>query len=60
MTLLIKYFGMTTEASGKKEEELLNQYSSITELKKYLLMKYPELVNMNFKIAVNQLLIDGD
>jgi molybdopterin synthase sulfur carrier subunit len=60
MTLIIKYFGRTTEASGKEEEVLSNHYSSIKELKKDLLIRYPELVNMNFKIAVNQTLIDGD
>lgn len=59
MTLIIKYFGMTAEASGKEEEELSNHYSSIQELKKDLFIKYPDLVNMNFKIAANQTLI-GD
>ena len=59
MTLIIKYFGMTAEASGKEEEELSNHYSSIKELKTDLLNKYPDLEKMNFKIAVNQTIIDG-
>ena len=60
MTLMIKYFGMTAEASGKEEEELSKHYSSIQELKEDLLFKYPGLVKMNFKIAANQTLIDDD
>ncbi len=60
MTLIIKYFGMTAEASGKEGEELLKHYSSIQELKEDLLNRYPELQNINFKIAANQTLIDDD
>ncbi len=60
MTLIIKYFGMTAEASGKSEEELLNHYSTIQELREDLLVKYPDLGKMNFKIAVNQIMIGED
>jgi molybdopterin synthase sulfur carrier subunit len=60
MTLRIKYFGMTAEASGKEEEELLNHYSSIQELKEALFVKYPNLEKMNFKIAVNHTMIKAD
>ena len=55
---MIKYFGMTAEVSGRKEEEISNHYSSIQKLKKDLLIKYPKLMNINFKIAVNQTLVD--
>ena len=60
MILIVKYFGMTIEASGKKQEEFINHYSSIQELKKALLVKYPDLGKMNFKIAVNQTLVGDD
>tara|TARA_B100000795_G_C22394701_1_gene284737 strand:- start:256 stop:492 length:237 start_codon:yes stop_codon:yes gene_type:complete len=60
MTLNIKYFGMTAEASGKEEEELLSHYSSIQELKDDLLVKYPNLEKVNFNIAVNHTMINGN
>lgn len=60
MTFIIKYFGMTAEASGKTEEELLVSSSSIKELKDVLLHKYPKLKPMNFKIAVNQNVVEND
>lgn len=60
MTLIVKYFGMTAEVSRKGEEELLEQYSTIQELKEALFVMYPKLENMNFKIAVNQSLVEND
>jgi len=60
MTLIVKYFGMTAEASGKGEEELLEHYSTIRELKEALLVMYPKLKNINFKIAANQTLVNND
>ncbi|MGB0888312.1 MAG: MoaD/ThiS family protein [Vicingaceae bacterium] len=60
MTLKIKYFGITAEASDKEEEELLNHYSTIQELKDNLLGKYPKLEKMHFKIAVNQTIVEDD
>ncbi|MBL4668870.1 MAG: MoaD/ThiS family protein [Flavobacteriales bacterium] len=60
MTLKIKYFGMTAEASGKEGELLDNKYSSVQILRKELLNKYPGLIKMNFKIAVNQHIVDDN
>lgn len=60
MTLKLKYFGMTAEASGKDEELLDNNYSSVKELKADLLAKYPNLLEINFKVAVNQEIVNDD
>ena len=60
MTLILKYFGMVAEASGKEQEELFNHYSSIQELRTDLLVKYPDLGKINFKIAVNHTIIEDN
>jgi len=60
MTLIIKYFGITADASGKEEEELSSHYSSIQELKDDLLIRYSDLEKMNFKIAANHTIITDD
>jgi molybdopterin synthase sulfur carrier subunit len=60
MTLIVKYFGMTAEASGKTEEEFSENYLTIQKLKEALLIRYPELDPMNFKMAVNQTMVVED
>ena len=60
MTLTIKYFGMTAEASGKTEETIHSNYLSILELQKGIIKKYPKLEKMSFKIAVNQTIVNDD
>jgi molybdopterin converting factor small subunit len=60
MTLIVKYFGMTAEASSKSEETILGNYSTIQELKNALIVLYPKLDNMSFKIAVNQSIVNND
>ena len=58
--MIIKYFGMTAEASGKEEETVDSNYSSIPSLKEDLINKYPDLKNINFKIAINQTIVDDN
>ncbi len=60
MTLKIKYFGMAAEASGKEEELLDHNYTSVQTLKKELLSKYSGLANINFKVVVNQNIVDDN
>ncbi|MDG1475847.1 MAG: MoaD/ThiS family protein [Vicingaceae bacterium] len=60
MTLTIKYFGMTAEGSGKTEESVHSNYSSIAELKKDIINKHPKLEKINFKIAANQTIVNED
>jgi len=60
VTLTIKYFGMTAEASGKTEESFRSNYSSIAELQKDIINKYPKLEKISFKIAANQTIVNDD
>jgi molybdopterin synthase sulfur carrier subunit len=60
MTLIIKYFGMTAEASGKDEEVISKNYLTLFQLKKELLNSYPVLKDIDFKIAVNQTIVSHD
>ncbi|MEL0456722.1 MoaD/ThiS family protein [Flavobacteriaceae bacterium SZ-1-7] len=57
MIVNIKYFGQIAEATQKIEESLECQESSISELIKRLIVKYPDLKNKDFKVAQNQELV---
>ena len=60
MTLIIKYFGMAAEASGKDQESINSDHKIIQNLKEDLITRYPNLENINFKVAVNQTIVDDD
>ena len=51
---------MIAEATEKVDEELNVQYSSVLGLKEDLVNRYPKLIDMNFKIAVNQQIVTDD
>jgi molybdopterin synthase sulfur carrier subunit len=51
---------MAAEASGKTEEFIEANHSSIVKLKEELINKYPKLENINFKIAVNHAIVDEE
>lgn len=57
MILKLKYFGIIAEALGKDNEELNINTPTVDELKK----NYNEqLKNINYKIAVNHNLVEGN
>lgn len=60
MQLTIRYFGMLTEVTEKTEEFLQTKKSSVSELVEKLTDQYPDLKNKDFKVAVNQKIVDGD
>lgn len=61
MKIEIKYFGLLAEAIGKQQEVLvLDKTASLQDLKKVLLATYPLLKSKQFKVAINQCLIDED
>jgi molybdopterin converting factor subunit 1 len=60
MILKLKYFGMIAEAVGKENEEIDFAESTVEELEKVLKNKYAKLASMNFKIAVNQSIVNAD
>ncbi|GGX18962.1 MoaD/ThiS family protein [Aquimarina muelleri] len=58
MQLTIKYFGLLAEVTATTEELLETETCSVFELVKTLKNQYPKLGDTNFKIAVDQQLID--
>jgi sulfur-carrier protein len=54
----VKYFGMIAEAVGKGQEEIeMPTYEA--DLRAFFVDKYPKLVEMTWKIAVDQELVEG-
>lgn len=58
MQLNIKYFGMLVEATTITNEQLQTEVCSVSELVEKLKLRYPKLINTDFKIAINQKLVD--
>lgn len=60
MQLTIKYFGMLVEATAINEEQLQIETCSVTDLLKKLKSLHPKLGDKNFKIAIDQQLVNND
>lgn len=60
MILKLKYFGMIAEVIGKDEESFEFNNITIKELDTLLKSSYKNLNSMNYKIAVNQSIVDQD
>ncbi|WP_103864133.1 MoaD/ThiS family protein [Aquimarina sp. I32.4] len=58
MELTIKYFGMLAEVTAIAEEFLQIEPCSVAQLVKQLQKHHPKLEDTNFKIAINQELVD--
>ncbi len=58
MQLTIKYFGMLAEATTITEEEIHTDVCSVAQLVEKLKNQYPKLSDKDFKIAINQELVD--
>ncbi len=58
MQLTIKYFGMLAEATSITEEQLQIDNCSVSELVEKLIHQYPALDKKDFKVAVNQQLVN--
>ncbi|TPN87449.1 MoaD/ThiS family protein [Aquimarina algicola] len=56
----IKYFGMLVEATSKNEEQLQTEICSVAQLIQQLEHRYPKLNEKNFKVAIDQQLVDND
>ncbi len=55
----ILVFAALAEVTGKKEIEV-NDIHSVNELKEFLWKNYPVLMAMNFSIAINKILVQGE
>ena len=53
------YFGMIAEATGK-QQELIEPLDSVKILSEFIIKKYPKIAPINFKIAVNQSLVNSN
>lgn len=53
------YFGMIAEATGK-QQELIEPLDSVKILSEFIIKKYPKIAQINFKIAVNQSLVNSN
>jgi molybdopterin synthase sulfur carrier subunit len=55
MSLNIKYFGRIVEVTGLSEEQMdLNDKMDLKEFKEILQLRYPNLKDESYQIAVNQ------
>ena len=59
MKIKLRYFGQLQEATGKKEEVLTETFENLGNLRIFLVKQYPQLNNVNFKIAQDNR-IDSD
>lgn len=57
MNLKVKYFGMIAEALGKESEVLHVNFLTVDQLQQHYRNK---IKNVNYKIAVNHNLVDGN
>ncbi len=58
MELTIKYFGMLAEVTAIHEEQIQIDSCSVAQLLEKLKDQYPKLGQNDFKVAVNQQLVD--
>ncbi len=58
MQLTIKYFGMLAEATAITEEQLHTESCSVSQLLEKLQHQYPKLSDKDFKVAINQQLVN--
>lgn len=54
MLLDIKYFGLISEVTGRSDEPIEFNGSTISELLELLHKKYPNLKNKDFQVAQNR------
>lgn len=58
MKIKVLFFGMLSEITDMQETEL-QDIENIRILQSYLWKNYPEMKNMDYRIAVNKEIIDG-
>jgi molybdopterin synthase sulfur carrier subunit len=61
MKITLKYFGMIAEALAKQEEELsMEKSQTVSDLRDQLEKIYPKLKSIDYRIAVNQSLVESN
>ena len=60
MLLQIKYFGLLTEVTGCNNEHFEFSGATVSDLLQELFIRYPDLTNKDFKVAVNQEIVSNN
>lgn len=60
MTLNIKYFGLLAEVTACNDEKIEFSNSSVSELLNLLFEKYPGLIEMDFQVAQNNVIVSKE
>lgn len=60
MIITIKYLGQIAEVTQVEEETLETSAHDISEMIEYLISKYPDLKNKDFKVAQHQELVSDN
>ncbi|MBK6953647.1 MAG: MoaD/ThiS family protein [Crocinitomicaceae bacterium] len=61
MKITLKYFGMIAESLAKQEEELsMEKSQTVSDLRDQLEKIYPKLKSIDYRIAVNQSLVESN
>jgi molybdopterin synthase sulfur carrier subunit len=60
MIITIKYFGLLSEITQVEEETLETSAHDVSGLIEYLVSKYPDLKNKDFKVAQHQELVSNN
>lgn len=61
MKIELKYFGMIAEFLSKDAESIeLDQNLTISDFRSQMEKKYPKLIGMDFRVAVNQTLVENN
>ncbi|UZO79252.1 MoaD/ThiS family protein [Aquimarina sp. ERC-38] len=58
MEITVKYLGMIAEATGCTSEVIATDQTKVTSFLEELYKKYPDLKNMEFKVAQQQELVE--
>ncbi len=58
MMITVKYFGQVSDVTHKKEEQITVEKGTITDVLAHLFAEYPELENIDFKVAQGQELVN--
>jgi len=58
MTVTIKYFGIIAELVNTPEEKLEIEVESQLDFRAFINSKHPQILKINYKIAINQVFTD--
>ena len=60
MSITVRYFGLLTDITGKNEERVEFEQSTVSQLLESLFHRYPELRSKDFQIAMDHELVERE